>query len=159
MHSEPGQYLETLLLYYEEEVMGEAYFNSLADGFSEDDQKEKMRLLAAVERKAADAVLPLIVKYNLSPRSDHELHRLGQSGVNKALVMGWPGFIEHMIKRYPDYMPEFHALEAMAPLEDLDCLKTLTYHEVITIEFAKLEAEGDPQSEGPLRAYLAFEDE
>lgn len=45
-------YLRTLLLYYEEEIIGEAYFHGLARHF---DEREKIVLLARVERRAATA--------------------------------------------------------------------------------------------------------
>ncbi|MEL6236952.1 MAG: FAD-dependent oxidoreductase, partial [Pseudomonadota bacterium] len=46
-------YLSTLLRYWEEEVEGEAYFRALADQLSDRQQKEKMTLLAEVERHTA----------------------------------------------------------------------------------------------------------
>ena len=54
-------YLETLLKYYEEEVIGEAYFYGLADHIGGAVEREKLALLAEVERRAADVVRPLLV--------------------------------------------------------------------------------------------------
>lgn len=51
------EYQCTLLLYYEEELIGEAYLHRLRDYFLEN---EKLSLLADVERHAANAVLPLV---------------------------------------------------------------------------------------------------
>jgi dimethylamine/trimethylamine dehydrogenase len=67
---EPNQkYLDTLLLYYEEEVEGEAFFAALAERFDSIDQRRKMNLLAQVENHAAVAIRPLIEKYNLISKS------------------------------------------------------------------------------------------
>ncbi len=44
-------YLETLLKYYEDEVMGEAYFYGLADHIGGVVEREKLALLAEVERR------------------------------------------------------------------------------------------------------------
>ena len=63
------KYLKTLLSYYEDEIMGEAYFYGLVDHFEE---KEKLTLLARVERRAAESVVPLLNKYDLVPRDESE---------------------------------------------------------------------------------------
>ena len=148
------KYLDTLLLYFEEEIMGEAYFYGLADRFSDEHQSLKMTHLAEVERYAAEAVRPLLKKYNLQPRSDIELHEIGESKIEKSYLMGWERFVDFMVVRYPKYMPEFHALEAMAPAEDRPILKILTAHEVAAIEFSNLEKDGNPRSIEPLMKYL-----
>ncbi|MEM7670900.1 MAG: FAD-dependent oxidoreductase, partial [Pseudomonadota bacterium] len=71
-------YLETLLLYYEEEIMGDAYFRALAERFETAHQRSKMTLLADVEAHAAQAVLPLVEKYGLTPRPMGQLEALGR---------------------------------------------------------------------------------
>ncbi|XXK30881.1 hypothetical protein ACMAY7_15635 [Rhodobacteraceae bacterium nBUS_24] len=63
--------------------------------------------------------------------------------------------IDHMVESYPNYMPEFQALEAMAPSEDIADLKRLSAHEVAAIEFAKLEQAGSKGSLIPLQNYIA----
>ena len=57
-----GKYLKTLLSYYEEEIEGEAYFYGLADHFKE---QGKLTVLARVERRAAESVVPLLENYKL----------------------------------------------------------------------------------------------
>ncbi len=148
------KYLDTLLLYFEEEIMGEAYFYGLANRFPDEHQSLKMRHLAEVERYAAEAVRPLLKKYHLQPRSDIELHKVGEENIEKSYLMGWEGFVDYMVARFPKYMPEFHALESMAPQEDWTALKILTAHEVAAIEFANLEKVGNPKSIEPLMKYL-----
>lgn len=147
-------YLDTLLLYFEEEIMGEAYFYGLAERFPELLQKEKLSLLAQVERYAAEAVRPLLERHGLVARPDSILHEIGRSQVEKSASMGWNGFVDYMVVRFPGYMPEFYALEAMAPEKDLKELKKLTQHEVAAIDFARMEQAGDPHSTRPLLDYL-----
>ena len=147
-------YLETLLLYFEEEIMGEAYFYGLAEKFPLQKQKDKMILLAKVERHAAEAVRPLLKKHGLKARSESKLHQIGREDVEKSFSMGWEGYISYMVESFPKYMPEFLALEEMAPAEDKNELKILTEHEVAAIEFANLEKAGSAQSTEPLLKYL-----
>ncbi len=147
-------YLKTLLDYYEEEVSGVAYFNGLAEHIDGGAARGKLRLLAKVERRAADAVLPLLEKYGLAPQDEAVLEKLGKTHVERHQRHSWTEFVNYMIARYPAYVDDFEGLEALAPEDDLPALKLLTHHEVVAIEFAHMEAAGDPDSTVPLREYL-----
>lgn len=148
-------YLDTLLLYFEEEIMGEAYFNGLAAHFDTSEHKGKLKLLAEVERHAAEAVRPLLEKYDLRPRSDDELMQLETETIDRHGAWSWQKLVRYMVERYPLYMDDFEGLEQMAPAPDLPALKFLTAHETAAIEFANLEHAGSKDSEEPLRRYLA----
>ena len=151
------EYLDILLLYFEEEIIGEGYFWGLAKRFTDQDQRAKMTYLAKVERCAAERVRPLLQKYGLKPRLDKELFKSAEKDIKRSVSLGWNGLIDHMVESYPNYMPEFQALEAMAPSEDIACLKRLTAHEVAAIEFATLEQAGGKNSLTPLQVYIASE--
>ncbi len=147
-----GAYLDTLLKYFEEEISGEAYFYGLAEHFVE---REKTILLARVERRAAEAVRPLLQKYGLEPRDESVIHNQGKGYVEVHRSYSWPEFMTYIIKRYPGYLDDFAGLENMAPREDLPALHRLTDHEVAVIDFAKMELAGNPDSLLPLNRYLA----
>jgi dimethylamine/trimethylamine dehydrogenase len=151
--SEPGSYLKTLLDYYEEEVMGEAYFNGLAVRYDDAGGGEKMRLLAQVEHRAAGFMEPLLEKYGLRSRDEATLFELGAAQAKKE-KRDWPEFLNHMVTRYPAYVDDFENLERLAPDEDVPALKFVTDHEVVAIEFAEKEIAGDDKSTAPLRRYL-----
>ena len=144
-------YRQTLLRYYEEEISGEAYFYALADHF---DEREKMILLAKIERQAALMIEPLLDKYGLEPRVDKILELEGQSHVEPHQCLDWSQFMTHIVERYPLYLDEFTALEQMAPEEDLPALQRLTQHEVAVIDFAHMEIAGATTSLEPLLEYL-----
>ncbi len=148
-------YLDTLLLYFEEEIMGEAYFNGLAARFDASEHKAKLKLLAEVERHAAEAVRPLLEKYGLRPRSDEELAQLEAETIDLHGTWTWQELVRHMVERYPLYMDDFAGLEKLAPAPDLPPLRFLTAHETAAIEFANLEHAGRADSAEPLRHYLA----
>ncbi len=152
--SEPSaKYLETLQLYYEEEIEGEAYFAALADRLEAPEQKKKMRLMAEVESFAAAAVQPLLQKYGIVPRGTEDLHRTGREQANE-VKENWDGLIAEMRQSFPGYIDDFERLEAMAPASDLPALKVLTAHEVAAIAFLEREAAADPQSADPMQHYL-----
>ena len=146
-------YLDTLLLYYEEEVEGEAYFQTLAEMAEKPDHRDKLHLLARVEHHAASVTLPLIRKYALAPRSEAAL---SQSGRDQARIVEkpWDDLLVDMARAFPGYVDDFLRLEAMAPREDLLRLKLLTAHETAAIEFLDLELSGARDSVAPLKAYL-----
>ncbi len=146
-------YLDTLLLYYEEEVEGEAYFAELAQAFDAPEHQAKLVLLGQVERHAAQALEPLLAKYGLT--SDR-IGALVQSGIAeaRATVPDWAQVIAGMQETYPGYLESFRALEAMAPEEDRARLHFLSEHEVAALAFLALEQEAPERSGAPLEAYL-----
>lgn len=144
-------YLETLLSYYEDEISGEAYFYALADHFAE---RDKIILLARIERVAAQAIEPLLEKYGLTPKDESVLKRQVRSYLELHQSYSWQEFITYIVDRYPAYLDEFKTLEQMAPNEDLEALNILTNHEVAVIDFAERELAGDPNSLTPLIQYL-----
>lgn len=148
------KYLETLLLYHEEEIMGEAYFYGLADRFEAPRHREKLTLLARVERCAAESVRPLLVKYGLSSRPDFTLKEIGESWIERHEKPDWRALMNDMAERYPTYLDHFHALEEAAPEEDRAAIRVMAEHEVATIEFAKMEIAGDPRSIDLLQEYI-----
>ncbi len=155
LEARPSGYLDTLLLYFEEEIMGEAYFYGLAKHFDGPGEQKKLKLLAEVERYAAETVRPLLQKHELAPRTEAELKPLGEVWVERHRHWDWTELMTDMSVRYPGYVNDFEILEKMAPDEDLPALKILTDHEVVAIEFANKEIAGDPDSVEPLRRYLA----
>ena len=124
-------YLETLLQYYEEEVMGVAYFHGLAEHIGGAAERGKLVLLAEVERRAAEVVRPLLDRHGLVPRDESVLKALGAAHVERHRRYSWMEFMAHMIARYPAYVAEFKALERLAPEDDLPALKLLTDHLVV----------------------------
>ena len=146
-------YLDTLLRYYEEEISGEAYFYSLVEAFGE---SEKVTLLARMERSAAQTIEPLLEKYDLGPVNEAQLKVIGASEVSSHQGFSWKQFMTYIVERYPLYLDDFYALEAMAPAEDLPFLQALSEHEIAVIEFAEHELAGKPDSVQPLKLYLAL---
>ena len=149
-------YLATLLRYYEEEVEGEAWFAALAAAMSLTRQKEKLLLLAEVERRTAEAVRPLIDRYGLTPAPQGSLAASGRAQAAMA-PQDWDSLIARMRKTFPAYIPAFKALEQMAPPADRPLLARMAAHEVATIEFLEREAKGDPDSTEPLLEFVFAE--
>ena len=154
VQSKPSEeYLETLLLYYEEEIEGEAYFAGVARRLSVPEQQDVFDMLARVEAYTADAMRPLIDKYGLTPRSVDELHASGKAQAAKE-SNDWRTLMDEMRATYPRYIDDFEKLEAMAPTEDLPGLRIATAHEVAAVDFLNREGANDPDCTAPLRHFL-----
>jgi len=155
MARDQRDYRDLLLTYYEEEIMGEAYFLALAGNFRGADERAKLTLLAKVERRAAELLRPLLKKYDARPRDDAVLMPLGEAEAKPQLGLGWTELMSFIAAGFQVYVEEFEALERMAPESDIPALKRLTQHEVATIDFAIKEIAGEPDGIAPLRHFMA----
>ncbi len=147
-------YRERLLSYYEDEIIGEAYFYRLASHFGGAGEREKLAQLADVEGRAAETVRPLLEIHGLVPRDVSVLIPLGEADAERHQRYNWADPMAYMAAKYPAYLEEFEELEHLAPEDDLPALKLLTHHEVVVIDFANKEIAGDPDSLTPIRQYL-----
>lgn len=152
---DPLEYQATLLLYYEEEIMGEALFASLAPQFPAPRSNRALQLLSQMERCVADHVRPLLDKYALCPRSDAELHGIGLLEAEQRAVSSWEDYLEHIVVDFPVFLDEFAALMRIAPEADQPRLRVFDDHEVAAIEFAKRALRGDPDSATLLSDFIA----
>jgi dimethylamine/trimethylamine dehydrogenase len=117
------------------------------------DHRDKLNLLARVERHSANVTLPLIRIYTLSPKDDALLFQSGQDQVRRD-DKPWADLLAEMARTFPAYVEDFLRLEAMAPPGDLPRLRLLTAHETAAIDFLDLEKSGDKDSVAPMNAYL-----
>lgn len=152
---DPSEYLATLLLFYEEEVIGEAFFAGLARRFPAPRSDRAMHLLSKMERCVVDCVRPLLDKHGLRPRSDAELHRIGSLEAEQCVTSTWQDYMTSIATKFPIFLEEFAALRRVAPESDLALLKVFDDHEVATIDFAKREIAGDPDSIASLTDFIA----
>lgn len=149
-----SHYLDCVLKYVEEEIMGEAYFYGLANYFEEEHACGKLNMLAQVERRAAEAMRPVLERYKLTLRDDSELQSHAKIWIQQRRHLTWLALMIDMSVRYPVYVEEFKQLEKNAPPDDLQALAKLTEHEIVLVEFANREISGHPDSLEPVRRYL-----
>jgi hypothetical protein len=147
-------YDDALRVAYEEEIAGEAYFRALASRH-EGRAAEALTLLAEVEAATAAALAPLIARRRLVTATPVALAAEGVADAAARARMPWPALAAWMAESFPAYIAEFEAIEAMGPTEDAEALRLATEHERAAVAFATLETAGDPESFGPLRAFLA----
>lgn len=149
-----AEYLQLLLQYYEEEVMGAAYFTALAEQVEAGAYRAQFELLADVERAAARSVAGLLDKYALTARPAAELAAHGEADATAHAGMTWRGYLRFMTDTFPDFVVQFERLEALAPAADKAALRRLTEHEVVTIEYARRALSDDRRGASVLFGYL-----
>jgi len=147
-------YPRALLAAYEDEIVGEAYFGGLANHFPVDSRRDKLALLAEVERHTAAVLRPLVDRHGLAPRPVPVLHELGRAEAAAWHGGGWPELMQEMAGTYQVYVEEFRALERMAPDDDGPALALLTRHELLIIDFAEKELAGSGDSLDAIRRFL-----
>lgn len=134
--------------------MGEAYFRGLGDRFSVEAQREKLALLAEVERCTAGVIRPLIERHGLVPRPLSVLSEAGRIEAVAHRGVGWRDLMQEMAGTYQVFVEEFRALERMAPDDDRAALSRLTDHELLIIAFAEQELAGSADSVDAIRRFL-----
>ena len=149
-----ADYLEALLAAYEDEVVGEAYFRGLSERFEAAAHREKLALLAELERHTAGVVLPLVDRHGLSPRPPAVLDEQGRSEAASYAGSDWDDLMREMAGTYGVYVEEFRALERMAPEDDRAALARLTRHESLIIDFAERELAARADSLDAIRDFL-----
>ena len=149
------EYLDKLRLYFEEEVEGEAYFIEAARAYDDPIIREKLELLAAVERHAAASIAPLLEKHGIRlQRRVAKLQALGRADARR-MPANWNFFLARMHRTYPGFVARFQELEVLGPEDDRQRLNFLTQHEMAAMELLRLEAVDPAGSAEPLKEYLA----
>jgi hypothetical protein len=148
-------YHAELLKSYEDEIVGYAFFSSLAKGREVEDEKRKLHFLAGLETRTAQMLAPLIERYGLTARSADDLKAQGFAEAEPFAALDWVAMNAKFVEDFDRYIGFFQALEAAGPLEDKRPLRLLTQHEIALVEFARAEAAGTDFGMGHLQAYFA----
>lgn len=147
-------YPSALILFWEEEIGGIAFFRALSQGFV-GRQKRALELLAEAEVITADLLRPLLDKYGLKA-ADPE--GLTAGGIREAKALGevsWAELLKRWQVGFPDFVDEFEQIERLAPPPDLPRLKCVTAHEIAAVDFLNLELQGSADSLRPLEDFVA----
>lgn len=147
-------YRAALVMAVQEEIAGEAYFARLAE-LHPGRGRQALALLSRVEAATAAATRPLVERHNLALDPPEALRAAGRAEADRDGARPWPDFVAAMAENYPAFTAEFEQIAALAPAEDAALCAVLVDHEVAAVDFARLEAAGDPGSFAPLEAFLA----
>lgn len=152
-HREFSDYRTALILSYDEEISGEAYFERLATFFA-GRSSQALLLLARIERVTAAAIRPLLDRHGFVATDHSRLRADGLAEANRKSGVSWQELVEGMAVDFPAFVEEFEQVERLAPASDRELIRVLTDHEVAGIEFARREVTADPRSLDPLKDFL-----
>ncbi|ATU95375.1 hypothetical protein [Phyllobacterium zundukense] len=144
MHSsQDPSYEDRLLSAYEGEILGEAFFATLAHEAEADQTRTKLQHLAAIERMVAGALSPVIARRSLEPKRKEELAAQGRKEAIDYLGLDWTEFAIKLRDLLLPFLAEFEGLLADAPSADEPLVQLLVDHEAALIAFARTEGEDE----------------
>jgi hypothetical protein len=135
-------YRDGVLLAYRGELVGEHLYRGLAEHSADAERRTKLLAVARVERLTHRRLRPIV------ERRTRELRCLSWHDIMAKAVVDWPPFIGR-----------FEALLPLAPPGDLRTIQLLVEHEVVLVEFVRLESIAVPSDDSlrGLRAFLAVD--
>lgn len=141
-------YENRVLSAYEGEILGEEFFSVLAQQADSDQSRVKLRNLAAIERLVAEALLPVITRYNLQPNSKVLLAEKGRGETVEYAELSWTELAVKLKTLLEPFVREFETLLIEAPVEDRPYIQLLLDHEIALFAFAQ--AEGEDSIDGQI---------
>ncbi len=127
---------------YQGEVLGEAFFQGVAELLDDAARADKMRVLATLERRTKDAVAPALERAGLSTEPDAEM-----VGVAAALAPGsargtWDEFMSSVMSVTDQFLPLYRRIGELDPAES-ETADLLVAHEIALHAFARAELAGE----------------
>ncbi|RWE19818.1 MAG: hypothetical protein EOS41_29805 [Mesorhizobium sp.] len=154
MHSPLAlSYQSRVLSAYEGEILGEAFFRVLAE---EADGKVRAKLveLAGIEKLVAGALLPLVLRYRLEPKSAEMLAKKARDEALDYAKLGWTEFAVKLKNLLGPFVREFQILLGEAPVEDRPYIQLLLDHEIALFDFAQTEGEESTDGQHHLDSFV-----
>ena len=153
MSNTPSEYRDGILLAWQGEQWGKAFFERIAQATEDAGQRAKWEVLAELEEATGNRLLPLLDPD--AERPSAEGYRALDAAVDTYAKLSWTEALEQMVPVLDPAIERFEKLLAMAPNEDRETVQILVDHEVALKRFAERELAGDPQTSlDPVRAVI-----
>ncbi|KAA0084542.1 hypothetical protein CIW52_11110 [Mycolicibacterium sp. P9-64] len=137
---------------YEGEIIGCAMYREMMSA-SNHPNSRALQLLYSIERVTADALKPMITRYEIAVAEDASVTEGIELG--KRLVgRSWDDMWRETIRLAEDYLDDFNRLSEVLKSEDIALGVQVVEHEEALIAFARREIDGDPDATAPLEDYL-----
>ncbi|MBY0559505.1 hypothetical protein [Hyphomicrobium sp.] len=127
---------------YQGEVYGEALYSGIADVMDDPARAEKWRVLTELEVVTKARMRDLVAKLGGDPRESEAFRQKGADHVHKYASMPWTDFMTVFSRELDPIIERYAALEERCAPEDVETLRFLTEHEVVTKTFCDLELAG-----------------
>ena len=149
-----NDYHQQLIASYEDEIGGIAYFQALTEFFTQTDQIEQLNTLVKLETQTSNALFTLIQKYNLTTKSKEHINQKAIIEAKQSQGKNWQELMTLFAHDFPPYVEQFQETLDLAPTEDKPILQQTVDHEIVLIEFANKELQGDSTALATIEAHL-----
>jgi hypothetical protein len=126
---------------YQGEVLGEALFGRMADQIDDEDHKAKMRVLAELERRTKESMVPALERAGLSTEPDPESLRTAEV-LSGAAGTPWHDLLATFEPITAQFCAMYRRIGDLAPSES-ETSELLVAHELALRNFARAEIAGD----------------
>jgi hypothetical protein len=139
----PDDGIEKLLVQaYQGEVLGEAFFVGVADHLDDAELARKMRVLATLEQRTKDAVVPALERAGLPTEPDPEMLTLAEALVPDAAKSTWEDLLRSVNMSVTEqFIPLYRRIGELHPAER-ETADLLVAHELALRDFARAEIAG-----------------
>jgi hypothetical protein len=138
---------------YQGEVLGEVLFERAADRVDDPDHASKLRVIAAMERRTKEAMVPAMERAGLPTEADPEAVSAGESLGDGLAGVPWLDFVQSFEPITMQYRAMYERIGELNPAE-AQTAALLVAHELALCSFGRREAAGD--SEHSLADILAL---
>ncbi len=153
MSTASNEYRDGILLAWQGEQWGRAFFEQLAEATEDADRRAKWEVLAELEEATGNRLAPLVA--DDADRASAEGYGRVDTVVAAYSELPWLEALEQMMTILDPAIERFRELLAMAPDEDRETVQILFDHEVALKRFAERELAGDCQTSlDPVRAVI-----
>lgn len=136
---------------FEGEIIGCALYDRMI-GDPAYPKKDALELLYAIERMTADALEPLIVRYDVAV-SEESATREGRQVAEALAGRPWKDMWTEVTRLADDYLTDFRCLADLLDGDEAAVGVQVVEHEEALIAFAHREIADDPDALAPLRDY------
>ena len=131
-------YRHGILRAYDGEFVAEKVYRELARRCAQYDQRAKFNAIADIERLTCRRLQLIAARLSMTPSmADWQL--VVERRVADLALLSWFDFIDKALRDWPPYVTQFEALKRLAPAGDERPMQQLIDHEVVLVQFARLE--------------------
>jgi hypothetical protein len=147
-----------LMEYYQGEVLGEAMFDSMLAGLSDEIERYKMGLLLQLETETKARLRPVLAAQGLPVQEDPSMRPQGERFARELQSASWAEKMSALHKAVAEtYLPRYRELASQLPAVLRDVGEIMVEHESALVEMTRREIDGQAErSDQPLLKLLQF---
>jgi hypothetical protein len=151
-------YRDGVLLAYRGELVGEHLYRGLAEHSADAERRTKLLAVARVERLTHRRLRPIAERLGIH-MSEADWGPIVERRTRELRCLSWHDIMAKAVVDWPPFIGRFEALLPLAPPGDLRTIQLLVEHEVVLVEFVRLESIAVPSDDSlrGLRAFLAVD--